>query len=89
MAWLEKRSERFRIAFRLRGEKYRINLKSSDRKEAEGCLVQLEENLRLVEWGRITIPDGADLGLFLLSDGKLEKPVEVVRNIRLAELSRT
>ena len=66
----------------------RGELAEAERKyqDAEACLVRLEENLRLVERGRITIPDGADLGLFLLSDGKLEKPVEVVRSTRLAEL---
>jgi hypothetical protein len=40
VAWLEQRGERFRIAFRFRGEKYRVNPKTTDRKEAEGCLAQ-------------------------------------------------
>src|SRR5439155_6427986 len=57
-------------------------------KEADGCLARLEENLRLVERGRLSVPPGADLGLFLLSDGKLEQPVEVARSTRLAELFR-
>jgi hypothetical protein len=45
VAWLEQRGESIRIAFRFRGEKYRVNLKASDRKEAEGCLARLEETL--------------------------------------------
>jgi integrase len=89
MAWLERRGERFRIAFRFRGEKYHVNLKADDSKEADGCLARLEENLRLVERGRLEVPAGADFGLFLISDGKLEKPVEIVRSVRLAELFRT
>ena len=32
------------------------------------------------------VPDGADLGLFLLSDGKLERPVELARTVRLVEM---
>ena len=44
---------------------------------------------RLVDHGRLTVPAGADLGLFLLSDGKLEQPVELVRTVRLAELFAT
>jgi hypothetical protein len=64
-------------------------VKAGDRKEAEACLVRLEENLRLVERGKMSVPPGADLGLFLVTDGKLEKPVESVRNVRLAELFRT
>ena len=36
MAWLERRGERYRIAFRFRGEKFRVNLKASDQREADG-----------------------------------------------------
>ncbi len=86
MAWLEQRGNRYRIAFRFRGVRNHVNLKASDLKEAEGCLARFEENLRLVERGRLTVPLGANLGLFLLSDGKLEKPVEVIRPVRLSEL---
>lgn len=86
MAWLERRGERFRLVFRFRGNKFHVNLKATDPKEADGCRGRLEENLRLVERGRMAVPPGADLGLFLLSDGKLEQPVEVARPVRLAEL---
>lgn len=86
MAWLEQRGDKFRIAFRFRGEKFRVNLKATGEKEANGCLARLEENLRLVERGRLDIPPGADLGLFLISDGKLGKPVELVRAVRLSQL---
>lgn len=89
MAWLEQRGDKFRIAFRFRGEKFRVNLKETEPKEANGCLARLEENLRLVERGRLDVPPGADLGLFLISDGKLEKPVELVRAVRLSELFKT
>lgn len=89
MAWLERRGERFRVVFRFRNQKFHANLKASDPKEAGACLARLEENLRLVERGRLTIPVGADLGLFLLSDGKLEQPVELVRSQRLDEMFAT
>ena len=83
MASLEQRGNRFRVIFRLGGEKHRVSVNSPDKKDAEACLVRLEENLRLVERGRLTIPDGADVGLFLLSDGRLEQRVKVVRPVRL------
>jgi hypothetical protein len=86
MAWLEKRREHFRIVFRFREERLSVNLKATDRKDAKACLARLEENLRLVERGRLAVPDGADFGLFLLSDGKLDKPVQLVRSVTLAEL---
>jgi integrase len=89
MAWLERRGERYRAVFRFRGERYHVNLKAADEREADACLARLEENLRLVERGRLVVPPGADLGLFLLSDGKLERPVEVVKPVRLAEMFDT
>ena len=78
MASLELRGNRYRIVFRLGGTKSHVGVKTSDRKEAEACLARLEENLRLVERGRLTIPDGADVGLLLISDGKLERRIKVL-----------
>lgn len=89
MAWLERRGGRFRLLFRLNRAKHYVNLKTTDGKEAEGCRARLEENLRLVERGRLIVPAGADLGLFLLSDGKLDRKVEIVRSPTVAELFAT
>ena len=50
-------------------------MKAAERKDAEACLVRLEENLRPVERGRLAVPDGADIGLFLLTDGRPERKV--------------
>jgi hypothetical protein len=86
MAWIEQRGKRFRLAFRYGDEKFTVNLKNTDRKDAEACRVRLEENLRLVERGRLTVPTGAHLGLFLLSDGKVERKVEIVRVPTLAAM---
>jgi hypothetical protein len=85
MAWLEMRGEQFRIVFRFRGDLLSVNLKATERKEAKACLARFEDNLRLVERGRLTVPPEvakADFGLFLLSDGKLEKPVHLVRSVK-------
>ncbi len=79
MAFLEERNGRFRIAFRHLGKLYRHGLGTAGRVEAESCLARVEENLRLLDRGRLELPDGADLGLFLISDGKVTaraKPVE-------------
>jgi hypothetical protein len=89
MAWLERRGERFRVVFRFRHQKLHVNLKANEQKEADGCLARLEENLRLVERGRLDVSAGADLGLFLLSDGRLEKPIEITRTVRLDDLFAT
>jgi integrase len=38
--------------------------------EAEACLKRVEANLHEIKNGRTVLPDGADIALFLLSDGK-------------------
>lgn len=86
MAWIEKKCSKYRIAFRLNGRRRVVALKSDNRRDAEICLARFEENLRLVERGRLTVPPGADLGLFLLSDGRLDKPVEIAHMPMLAEI---
>src|SRR5262249_34402106 len=49
MASLEQRGNRYRIIFRLGGRKHHVSIKAADRKDAEACLVRLEENLGLAE----------------------------------------
>ena len=73
MASLELRSNRYRIVFRIGGKKLHCSLKTTDQREAEGCLVRFEENLRLLERGRLVPPADADIGTFLLSDGKVSE----------------
>jgi integrase len=85
MAWLEKRADRFRINFRFGGRKDQVSLRTEDPKEAEACLHRFEENLRLVERGRLEIPPGADFGVFLLSDGKLNHRPVVKKLLTLKE----
>jgi len=86
MASLEQRGSGFRVAFRLGGTKHQVVVKVTDRKEAEACLIRLEDNLRLVERGRLAIPEGADIGLFLLSDGKLEQRIKLAKTLNFGEL---
>ena len=73
MAWLEEHptSGHFKICFRFGNRKLKKTVKTASKREAEGVLARFEENLRLVERGRIEVPPGADIGTFLLSDGKL------------------
>src|SRR5438128_1653006 len=76
MASLEKRGDTYRAKFRYGGRQFSCSLKTGELKDAQSLLGRLEENLALLERGRLELPPGADLGLFLLSDGKLNrKPV--------------
>ena len=72
MPWLEQRPNgRYHVAFRLGRQKLKKSLHTSDLRTAEARLHQLEENIRLLEKGRIDLPNDVDVVEFLLSDGKL------------------
>lgn len=87
MASLQRRaSGRYRIIFTYSGDRFFVSLKTKNLKEATASLARLEENLHDLERGRISLPYGADLDVFLLSDGKLlQKPV-LERSLSLKEL---
>jgi hypothetical protein len=86
MAWLEQRSGLYRVAFRHGGRKLHYSVGTDDKKEAKACLSRLEENLRLVERGRLEVPPGADLPVFLVTDGKLNSKPVIEQSLTLAEV---
>ncbi len=73
MAWLEEHptSGHFKICFRWGGKKLKKTIKTTRRSDAEAALGRFKENLHLLERGRLELPPDADIGTFLLSDGKL------------------
>jgi integrase len=73
MAWLEEHptSGHFKICFRWGGRKLKKTVKTIDLSAAETALARFNENLHLLERGRLELPPGADIATFLLSDGKL------------------
>ena len=76
MASLEKRAAGFRIKFRYGGRQFSAALGTEKLREAEQALARVDENLALLERGRLELPPGGDLAVFLLSDGKInQKPV--------------
>src|SRR5271166_1813459 len=91
MAWLEEHptSGHFKICFRWGGRKLKKTFKTTSRKDADAALARFEENMRLLERGRIELPPGADIGTFLMSDGKLASkpsPMPLPRPLTLGEL---
>jgi hypothetical protein len=88
MAWLEQHrsSKTFHIVFRLGRERFRQSLRTADKDEANIRLTRLKETIRLVESGRLVLPEHADPAAFLLSDGKLNGKLQVAERITLAEL---
>lgn len=86
MPWLEKRGKRYRINLDYDGQHLSRSLKTGERREAEACLKRVEANLHEVERGRKKIPPGADLVLFLLSDGELTGEQTVEKPLTLSDL---
>lgn len=90
MASLQRRaSGRFRVIFCFGGERHFVSLKTKDGREAERSRVRVEENLRDLERGRLELPPGADLGVFLLSGGKLSAKPSYQKPVTLSELFQT
>lgn len=88
MAWLEKRGERFRIKFRYGGRNYQHGLKTENQREAEGILGRLEENLILLERGKLEPPADGNLPLFLLTDGKINEKPKIEPSVPLKDFFR-
>lgn len=86
MAWLERRGDLYRLKFRYGGREHAQSLKTGDRREAQALMGKLEENLILLERGKLEVPPGADLGLFLLSDGKLHQSPTLAHAPTLGQL---
>ena len=79
MAWVQqiKASGYFHVSFRFAGRKYKRSLDTKSDTEALGLASRIDQNIKLVERGLLTIPPGADVPTFLLSDGKITGPVEL------------
>lgn len=86
MPWLEKRGSTFRIKFRYAGQNLSKTLKTGSERNAQASMLRLEENLRLLERGRLDLPPGADLATFLLSDGKVGNRPAPVAHVSLENL---
>ena len=87
MAWLQTDpSGNFHISFRFGGQKYKRSLKTKDPVDANARLHRIEDTIRLVESGRIELPESVDLPVFLLSDGKFNSKPKVTVTISLEKL---
>jgi len=61
MASLEKRKGSYRVVFRYAGKKFSTSLKTKSRTAATASVARLEDNLRRLELGTLSLPDEADL----------------------------
>lgn len=85
MAWLEKRGDGFHLGFRFGDQKFKKSLKTNEPRLANLALARVERRLELIEQGEVEIPHDVDFATFVLSDGKLARPV-TVKAMTLQEL---
>lgn len=79
-------SGNYHVCFRFRDRRFKRSLKTNLKRKAEAAASRVEENLRLVDEGRIEVPDGVDIPVFLLSDGKLAEKPRVSKTITAGSL---
>jgi integrase len=87
MAWHEQGpSGNYFICLRIGEKRFRRSLKTNSRHDADGDLARVEDNLRQVGRGWLTIPKNADVVSFLLSNGRVTEPLAVPDQITLQVL---
>ena len=86
MAWYERaKSGVYQICFRLGDKRFSRSLRTENEREAKSAKSIIEENIRLIERGRLEIPRGADIVSFLLSNGKVSGAI-TINTLKLHEL---
>ena len=65
----DPQSRRFRIRFRYEGVEYNRSLKTTSHRETVVILGQVDEMIRLLDRGRLVLPDHADPACFIISNG--------------------
>ena len=89
MASLEVRKNYYRLVFWYHGKKFARGLKTNQMADAHLAKARLEDTLRRVELGTITVPEDADLPTFLLSEGRVHQtPGVVEKDFTLTDLIR-
>src|SRR5262245_56073758 len=86
MAWLFQERGIYKIGFRLNGVFVKRSLRTRDGNRAKGLKARLEANLFDLEHGRISLPEGGDLLVFLLSDGRAAAKPLITRSLTLKQL---
>lgn len=84
-----KKGPRFRLVFRLHGRKYQQVLAASTQFEAEQIKTAAERTLDLLAEGRMTVSEGADVGLFVTTDGRVAKTPTKDSTLQLSTLFET
>ena len=72
MAWLEQeKTGIYQICFRFGDERVKKSARTRDERKALSIKGRVEENIELIQRGRLSVPEDVDLFAFLISDGNL------------------
>ena len=82
----DNKSPNYSVRFRFQGRNVNRSLGTPDKRRAAGICSRIEETLRLLESGRISIPPGVDPFEYVFSDGKTKPQSPSRRAISLTEL---
>jgi integrase len=69
----DERTGNWILAFRWAGRQHRRSCATARNGEAQAIKARVEDTIRLLKQGRIDIPTGADPGVWIMSDGKLDR----------------
>jgi hypothetical protein len=88
---LDEKSKIYRIMFRFGKppKQFQKSLDTSDLKKAEGMKGRIEETLRAIEQGWLTVPANSDFWQFVLSGGKFVAEPSVQDTLTLEKLFAT
>lgn len=79
-------SGNFHIHFRFCGQRFKRSLHTKHQRKADAAASHVEENIRLISEGRLSLPEDVDIPTYLLSDGKLAEQPKVVKDCKLGAL---
>jgi len=71
MAHLSRKNGVFVARFRYRGKEYKKSLKTTDRRDAEAAILEVQRVIHRLTVGLLAVPDGVDPGGFIVSGGTL------------------
>jgi site-specific recombinase XerD len=74
------------ICFDVAGRRFRKALGTQDKEEAKARFGRASATLHDIKQGKLTIPEGADVGLFVLSEGRMAGEVQLPQQWTLGEM---
>ncbi|MEN1678299.1 MAG: hypothetical protein AAGJ46_01810 [Planctomycetota bacterium] len=79
---LDPSSGRYRVRFRYAGQAFKRSLRTKRQRVANAAFGQVEQTLRLLELGMVSVPAGVEPGRFIVSGARLRKALQPESPVR-------